>query len=451
MWALRSTTVRGVASLALRSGAVMRSQAPKVSAVAFNVRVQPFHTTSFRRQQAAEEETMFPGARSRVVNDLAVWEPEDHDAIPCYRVMDRQGNIIKEDQDPKLSDEFLLKMYTDMGRLNIMDHILYESQRQGRISFYMTNYGEEATHIGSAAALEAEDMVYGQYREAGVLMWRGFQLDDFMDQCYSNERDPAKGRQMPVHYGSKTLNFQTISSPLATQMPQAAGMAYAFKTKQENRVCICYFGEGAASEGDAHAALNFAATLEAPVIFFCRNNGYAISTPTVDQYRGDGIAARGPGYGIKTIRVDGNDVFAVFNATKKAREIALTESRPVLIEAMTYRIGHHSTSDDSSAYRSLQEVNYWDKEDHPIARMKAHLESRGLWDDEKEKEFKNESRKAILKAFAKAEKKKKPAIKHLFSEVYDEKTPLLVEQEEEMLAHIKKWEKEYNLDSYAKE
>lgn len=140
---------------------------------------------------------------------------------------------------------------------------------------------------------------------------------------------------MPVHYGSKALNFVTISSPLSTQMPQAAGAAYALKGK--NRVVICYFGEGAASEGDAHAAFNFAATLNCPVLMFCRNNGYAISTPVKDQYRGDGIAGRGPGYGMNTIRVDGNDVFAVYNVTKVAKEYALKKNKPVLIEALTYR------------------------------------------------------------------------------------------------------------------
>lgn len=141
----------------------------------------------------------------------------------------------------------------------------------GRISFYMTNYGEEASHIGSAAALNNEDVVFAQYREAGVLLWRGFTLQQFVDQCYGNNDDVGKGKQMPIHYGSKELNFITISSPLATQMPQAVGSAYALKGK--NRITVCYFGDGAASEGDAHAAFNFAATLECPIIFFCRNNG----------------------------------------------------------------------------------------------------------------------------------------------------------------------------------
>lgn len=146
-------------------------------------------------------------------------------------------------------------------------------------------------------------------------MYRGFTLEQFAHQCFSTALDVGKGRQMPVHYGSRRLNFQTISSPLGTQLPQAAGAAYALKRDGKKNVVICYFGEGAASEGDFHCALNMSATLSCPVIFFCRNNGYAISTPVKEQYKGDGIAARGVAYGIPTIRCDGNDVFAVHEAT----------------------------------------------------------------------------------------------------------------------------------------
>uniref|UniRef100_A0A9J8B8V9 2-oxoisovalerate dehydrogenase subunit alpha n=1 Tax=Cyprinus carpio carpio TaxID=630221 RepID=A0A9J8B8V9_CYPCA len=335
------------------------------------LRQQPFDSSA--------EKPQFPGASAEFIDHLEFIQPNVISGIPVYRVMDRQGQIINPSEDPKLPKEMVLNFYQKMTLLNTMDRILYESQRQGRISFYMTNYGEEGTHIGSAAALEPTDLVFGQYREAGVLMYRGFPLDLFMAQCYANADDLGKGRQMPVHYGSKDLNFVTISSPLATQIPQAAGAAYAVKRENLNRVVICYFGEGAASEGDAHAGFNFSATLECPLIFFCRNNGYAISTPTNEQYRGDGIAARGPGYGLMSIRVDGNDVFAVYNATKEARRRAVAENQPFLIEAMTYRIGHHSTSDDSSAYRSVDEVNYWDKQDHPISRLRHYMTARGWW------------------------------------------------------------------------
>lgn len=364
--------------------------------------------------------------------------------------MDRQGHVIREDQDPKLPEETVVKMYRSMTLLNTMDRILYESQRQGRISFYMTNYGEEGTHMGSAAALSPDDLVFGQYRESGVLLWRGFSLENFMNQCYGNEQDLGKGRQMPVHYGTRDLRFVTISSPLGTQLPQAVGAAYAFKRAQKGLCVICYFGEGAASEGDAHAGFNFSATLECPIIFFCRNNGYAISTPTSEQYRGDGIAGRGPAYGISSVRVDGNDTLAVYNATKRAREIAVKENRPVLIEAMTYRIGHHSTSDDSSAYRSVDEVRAWDAKDHPITRLRKYMANQGWWDDEKEKEWKQKSKTAVMEAFARSEKKLKPDWRLMFTDVYEKMTPDLKEQLQGMEDHLKKYGDHYPLKNYAK-
>ncbi|KAK6053883.1 hypothetical protein COOONC_08613 [Cooperia oncophora] len=141
-----------------------------------------------------------------------------------------QGNIIDKSGDPNFDKEMALKIYRDMTQLSIMDRILYDSQRQGRISFYMTNSGEEASHVGSAAALKFEDLIYGQYREVGVLMWRDFPLESFMHQCYGNSKDIGKGRQMPVHYGSVKHNFVTISSPLTTQLPQAVGTCICLQT-----------------------------------------------------------------------------------------------------------------------------------------------------------------------------------------------------------------------------
>jgi 2-oxoisovalerate dehydrogenase E1 component alpha subunit len=183
--------------------------------------------------------------------------------------------------------------------------------------------------------------VLGQYREMGVLLWRGFSLPSVMGQCLGNEEDTGtKGRQMPVHFGSPEHHFHTISSPLATQIPQAAGVGYALKkdpTRQGKSCAVVYFGEGAASEGDFHAGMLLASVLGCPTIFFCRNNGFAISTPAAEQYAGDGIASRGPGYGVKTIRVDGNDALAVLSVMREARKYAIQESKPVLVEATTYR------------------------------------------------------------------------------------------------------------------
>uniref|UniRef100_A0A2K6FXK3 2-oxoisovalerate dehydrogenase subunit alpha n=1 Tax=Propithecus coquereli TaxID=379532 RepID=A0A2K6FXK3_PROCO len=444
----------------------------------------------YQQQQfsSLEDKPQFPGASAEFIDKLEFIQPNVISGIPIYRVMDRQGQIINPSEDPHLPQEKVLKFYKSMTLLNTMDRILYESQRQGRISFYMTNYGEEGTHVGSAAALDNTDLVFGQYREAGVLMYRDYPLELFMAQCYGNVSDLGKGRQMPVHYGCKERHFVTISSPLATQIPQAVGAAYAAKRANANRVIICYFGEGAASEGDAHAGFNFAATLECPIIFFCRNNGYAISTPTSEQYRGDGIAARGPGYGLISIRVDGNDVFAVYNATKEARRRAVAENQPFLIEAMTYRclpvptslppphgslsfhrtclvapyripfltviplptllpwIGHHSTSDDSSAYRSVDEVNYWDKQDHPISRLRRYLEGSG-WEELSDH---RPVFPQVMEAFEQAERKLKPNPNLLFSDVYQEMPAQLRKQQESLARHLQTYGEHYPLDHFEK-
>ncbi len=203
---------------------------------------------------------------------------------------------------------------------------------------------------------------------------------------------------MPVHYGSAALNFQTISSPLATQLPQAAGAAYALKLRGASACAVCYFGDGAASEGDFHGALNFAATLECPVVFICRNNGYAISTPVAEQYRGDGIAVRGVSYNIHTLRCDGNDAWAVLAAARRARAIAVAERAPVLVEAMTYRGGHHSTSDDASRYRGTGEVARWSATNNPLERMRLFLAARGWWDAADDAATRDAARAEIVQA-----------------------------------------------------
>jgi len=364
------------------------------------------------------------------------------ETFPIYRIMEDSGEVIDPAQLPEVGEEVAQQMYKTMVTLNVLDNILYDAQRQGRISFYMTSFGEEAIHIGSASVLHPEDVIYAQYRETGVLLWRGFSINELMNQCFSNDLDGGKGRQMPVHFGSVKLNFQTISSPLGTQIPQAAGTGYALKLAGKPNVCICYFGEGAASEGDFHPALNFAATLRSPTIFFCRNNGYAISTPVKEQYAGDGIAGRGPAYGVATLRVDGNDIWAVYNATKAARQIALEEKRPVLIEAMTYRVGHHSTSDDSSAYRSKEEIQSW-AQSNPITRLRRFLEKRGWWSQEKEDAARKEARKEILDNLKLAEQRAKPHVDELFTDVYDTVPKHLQEQKAELEVLMRKYPEHY--------
>ena len=398
-------------------------------------------------------------------------QPSKTQAISTYRVMNQYGEIIDKETGPDTTEEEALELYSNMVKrpssllavwahqltraVSIMDLLMFEAQRQGRLSFYMVSAGEEGISVGSASALNPNDVVFCQYRETGVYMQRGFSLADFMNQLFANAKDNGLGRNMPVHYGSKELNIHTVSSTLATQIPHAAGAAYALKMQNawtpdaEPRVTVCYFGEGAASEGDFHAALNIAATRQAPCIFICRNNGYAISTPTSDQYRGDGIASRGAGYGIDTLRVDGNDIFAVRRATKEARRLALQDGgRPVLIEMMAYRVGHHSTSDDSFAYRQRVEVEDWKRRDNPITRLRKWLEGKGVWSDEQEKELRSSTRKEVLRAFELAEKEKKPSIKYAFDGVWEHLTAEQLAHVRELKDVLDRYPKEYDVEQF---
>ncbi|KAL9919047.1 2-oxoisovalerate dehydrogenase subunit alpha, mitochondrial-like isoform 1-T2 [Glossina fuscipes fuscipes] len=235
----------------------------------------------------------------------------------------------------------------------------------------------------------------------------------------------------------------------STQMPQAVGAAYAMKRRKNNDACVvCYFGEGAASEGDAHAAFNFAATLHCRVILFCRNNGFAISTPAHEQYKGDGIAGRGPGYGIATLREDGTDVFAVYNAMKLCREYVLKESKPAVLEAMAYRVGHHSTSDDSTAYRSSAEIEVWNSVGHPISKLKNYMVKRNWFNEAEENEFVKDIRKRVLKQISISEKKLKPNWKELFTDVYNDVPLHLQEQMNELKRNIEENKSYYPVKNF---
>ncbi|KAL1955693.1 hypothetical protein VTO42DRAFT_8165 [Malbranchea cinnamomea] len=408
-------------------------------------------------QRPGSDYVQFPGAvNSKFTTEMSFVKPDQIPAIPTYRVMDSDGVVVdKSRAPPDVSDEEVLTWYKNMVTVNIMDTIMFEAQRQGRLSFYMVSAGEEGIAVGSAAALSPDDVVFAQYRETGVFQQRGFSLKEFMSQLFANKNDNGLGRNMPVHYGGTNVKTYTISSPLATQIPHAAGAAYALKLKAlQNpnippQIVACYFGEGAASEGDFHAALNIAATRSCPVVFICRNNGFAISTPTLEQYRGDGIASRGVGYGIETIRVDGNDIFAVHEVTQKARKMALENGgKPVLIEAMSYRVSHHSTSDDSYAYRARVEVEDWKRRDNPIIRLRKWMENKGIWNEDKERELREETRRTVLKEFAAAEREKKPELKNMFTDVYEKLTPEAHEQMKELKRILETYPEEYDLSEF---
>ncbi|TCD70741.1 hypothetical protein EIP91_001770 [Steccherinum ochraceum] len=401
----------------------------------------------------------------------------DGTQIPTYRVLDGVGELLDGAELPEIDEAFARRIYENMMQIPVIDNLLNNVQRQGKISFYMTAHGEEATVIGSAAALADNDEILGQYREMGALLWRGYGLDDVMAQCFGNAEDAStKGKQMPVHFNSKEHHFHAISSPLATQIPQAAGVGFAIKRDPARRGKNCaavYFGEGAASEGDFHAGMLLASTIPSPTLFIARNNGFAISTPSTEQYHGDGIAARGPGYGMDTLRVDGNDVLAVLSGVREARRRCVEQGRGVLVEAMTYRyvpqlpqlpnihppsistfslltptstssVGHHSTSDDSFAYRPRQEVEDRKRIDNPIARFRKFLEARKWWDDKEEDELKDRLKGEVMRAFKRHETMQRHEVREMFEGVYRGEEPWNIrEQREELKALLQKYGKDW--------
>ncbi|XP_061373320.1 2-oxoisovalerate dehydrogenase subunit alpha 2, mitochondrial-like [Gastrolobium bilobum] len=388
----------------------------------------------------------FPGGKVAFTSEMKFIGDSGEKRVPCYRVLDDNGEPLKYSNYVQVSKEMAVKIYSDMVTLQTMDNIFYEVQRQGRISFYLTSMGEEAVNIASAAALASDDIVLPQYREPGVLLWRGFTLQQFAHQCFGNTSDIGKGRQMPIHYGSNKHNYFTVSSPIGTQLPQAVGAAYSLKVDGKSACAVTYCGDGGTSEGDFHAGLNFAAVLEAPVIFICRNNGWAISTPVEEQFRSDGIVVKGKAYGIWSIRVDGNDALAVYSAVHTAREIAIRDKRPVLIEALTYRVGHHSTSDDSTKYRPIDEIEYWKMERNPVNRFKIWVERNGWWSEKDELELRSSVRKQLLQAIQEAEKAQKPPLEDLFNDVYDQQPSNLQEQDRVLRKTITKHPKDYPSD-----
>jgi len=378
--------------------------------------------------------------------------------IPVFRTLTEAGaEVDGVTLNDDLDQASALAVHASLARLQTMDALFHECQRQGRFSFYMTSAGgwgergerarararhtrpptppslpspgEEATSVASAAALDPGDAIFAQYREAGALLHRGFPVAAFAHNCYGTALDPGLGRQMPIHYGSKALHYHTVSSPLATQLPHAVGHAYATaaaaaRTGAPPTISVAYFGDGAASEGDAHAAFNFAAVLRSPVIFLCRDNGWAISTPSSQQYAGDGVAGRGPAYGMPSARVDGGDARAVFAATAAARRLALETRGPVLLEAVSHRAGHHSTSDDASRYRGPSLGGPAD----PATRFGAWLTAKGWWCADREAALRRAAREETLAALAEAEAAPRASVASMFDDVYDSLPPSLIAQ-----------------------
>jgi pyruvate dehydrogenase E1 component alpha subunit len=334
------------------------------------------------------------------------------------RVLDDNGEVLPGVQAPAIPDADLQNLYRNMLLVRIIDERMLRLQRQGRLGFYMTSTGEEATHM-AVYALRPSDWIYPSYREPGAAFFRGYTLKEYICQLYGNEADMVKGRQMPVHHAVKRINYVSISSPVGTQIPQATGTAQAARISGTDDCAIVYFGEGATSTGEFHVGMNFAGVWKSPCIFFCRNNGWAISTSKDKQTASKSFAVKALAYGMPGIRVDGNDVLAIIQVMNEAVARARAGEGPTMIEALTYRRGAHSSSDDPTVYRDPSEPKQWESND-PLERFRRHLEGRRLWDEAWDKELRDKIDAEITQAHDESAPLGTPPVPTLFDDVFEE-------------------------------
>ncbi|ORE91162.1 3-methyl-2-oxobutanoate dehydrogenase (2-methylpropanoyl-transferring) [Aurantimonas sp. 22II-16-19i] len=357
-------------------------------------------------------------------------------AFSIVRVLNRAGEAVGE-WAGTLGEEELLDGLKAMMRVRAFDRRMLMAQRQGKTSFYMQCLGEEAIACAFRKALGPGDMNFPTYRQQGLLIADDYPLVDMMCQIYSNRRDPLKGRQLPVMYSSKRHGFFSISGNLATQFVQGVGWAMASAIRGGDKIAAAWIGDGSTAESDFHSGMVFASTYKAPVVLNVVNNQWAISTFQGIAKGGSGtFAARGLGFGIPSLRVDGNDYLAVHAAAKWAVERARRNLGPTLIEWVTYRAAAHSTSDDPSAYRPKEETDAWPLGD-PVKRLKNHLILTGAWSEERHVQAEAEVDAEILAAQKEAESHgtlhtgPKPSVRDMFEDVYEEMPPHLRRQRQE--------------------
>jgi pyruvate dehydrogenase E1 component alpha subunit/2-oxoisovalerate dehydrogenase E1 component alpha subunit len=341
---------------------------------------------------------------------------DDDPTLGLYQVL-REDGAADPEHDPFLEKDTLLAMYEQMLRIRRIDERMLAKQRQGKIGFYGTITGQEATPIATAFALEARDWVFPALRESAIMLCRGFPLATWLAQVYGNAADLQKGRQMPSHQAGRAVNQVSWSSCIGPQMPQAVGAAMAAKRRKDDVVCVGFLGDGATSQPDFHAAMTFAAIERPPVVLVCQNNHWSISVPTAKQSASRTLALKAHAYGIAGRRVDGNDVLATYRVIKDAVDRARRGEGPTFVECVTYRMGPHSSSDDPTRYRSNDEVASWAKRD-PIARFERYLRRAEVLDDAAQAALEARLEQELEAAIAAIEEAPAPARETLFEDVF---------------------------------
>jgi pyruvate dehydrogenase E1 component alpha subunit/2-oxoisovalerate dehydrogenase E1 component alpha subunit len=358
---------------------------------------------------------------------------DDDPDIALLRVLDDDG-AADPATDPRLPDDVLRRAYREIQRLRLLDARMTMLQRQGRVGFYGGCEGQEAVPIGTALALkngEEADWVFPALREQSVMLVRGFPLRAYVAQLFGNAGDVLKGRQMPSHPSGRAVHQVSGSSCVGPQLPQAVGAAWAMRARKTSAAAVAFLGDGATSQGDFHAAMNFAGVWKVPCVLVCQNNQWSISVPTDRQTASRTLAVKARAYGLPGVRVDGNDVLAIFKVVSEALARARSGGGATFIEAVTYRMGPHSTSDDPARYRPKAEVDAWARRD-PLDRLRKHLVLRGLSTPSSDEALHRELLAEIAAAVDDIERLAPPARESLFADVYAEMPWHLREQLESL-------------------
>lgn len=301
--------------------------------------------------------------------------PPDDPTLGLIQTLQEDGTVHSQGPKPP-ADAVLVQALERMLQVRVIDDKMLGRQRQGRVGFYGTVTGQEAVPVATGLAAGQDDWIFPALRESAIMLVRGFDLKTYLAQVYGNEGDLLKGRQMPSHMSARAVHQVSWSSCIANQLPQAVGAAMAARQKGDPIVTLGFMGDGATSEADFHCAMNFAAVFRAPCVLICQNNHWSISVPTEQQTASRTLAAKAHAYGMPGLRVDGNDAAALITVIGQAVQRARDGGGPTFIEALTYRIGPHSSSDDPTKYRDEAEVERWRKRD-PIARLTGYLLDRG--------------------------------------------------------------------------
>ncbi len=351
-------------------------------------------------------------------------------AQKTLQIVDADGSVIGK--EPVLAEEELRSLYRQMLLLRILDERMIGLQRQGRIGFYGPASGEEAAVVGSAYCLGPQDWIYPALRQGGAALLRGYPLMTYVAQCLGNEQDVLKGHMQPCHFASRQVNHVSWSSCIGNQLPQAVGTAMAARYLVNDTVVLAYLGDGATSSSDFHVAMNFAGVYKPPVIFFCQNNQWAISVPLSRQTRSEDLVIKAGAYGVPGMKVDGNDILAVYAGTMEAVETARSGKGPTFIEAVTYRMFGHSTADDPTRYRPKEEVEEWEGKD-PLRRFWRYLEKKGIMERAEEEAMRQAVTDEVLQGIKMAEEAGPVPPGTLLEDVFEEEPWHLLDQKRFLL------------------